>query len=232
MGKTEAKAALGISPEKRVAGFIGAIKAYKGLDALISAFSKIARDLPESVLLIAGGGEIGPLSGTLSELESGGKAVVMNRYLTWEETHTSILASDLVVLPYKHVYTSGVLHMAQAYGVPVVATSVGGLTEVIRHGETGLLVPPDDPDALAKALARALADREGLQILSGNCLNEAQNAYSWERVAESTYGLYAEMLLPPPAKPFFETARPVRNGADRIGAAPRSAQRRTDRNPA
>ena len=67
-------------------------------------------------------------------------------------------AADVVVLPYTKTYQSGVLLAAYAAGRPVVVTDTGGLSEVVEHGKTGLVVPPRDPESLADAISRLLED--------------------------------------------------------------------------
>ena len=190
----EARTALGIPAGKTVASFVGSIRPYKGLDALIAAFAAIRRDLPDALLLVAGQGDVGPRADILSEMASEGSALTINRYLSLREIDAVLGVSDLLVLPYKHVYTSGILHLAQTYGVPVLARDVGGLAESIKHGETGLLVRADDPDALKRELRKALQDAGELARMSRNCLSEAEGARSWKRVAESTRELYADAL--------------------------------------
>ena len=159
-----------------------------------AAFAAIRRDLPDALLLVAGQGDVGPRADILSEMASEGSALTINRYLSLREIDAVLGVSDLLVLPYKHVYTSGILHLAQTYGVPVLARDVGGLAESIKHGETGLLVRADDPDALKRELRKALQDAGELARMSRNCLSEAEGARSWKRVAESTRELYADAL--------------------------------------
>ena len=81
-------------------------------------------------------------------------ALPFGSYVPNEEVGTYFAAADVVVLPYAEASQSGVVTVASEFGLPVVATRVGGLPDVIVDGETGLLVPPGDPAAIAGALAR------------------------------------------------------------------------------
>ena len=72
-----------------------------------------------------------------------------DHYIPNEEVPALFRSADLVVLPYREATQSGVVPVAYQFEVPVVATDVGGLAEVVRPGETGYLVPPEDPEALA-----------------------------------------------------------------------------------
>jgi glycosyltransferase involved in cell wall biosynthesis len=80
-----------------------------------------------------------------------------------------------------------------AYGVPVIASQVGGLPEMIEHGVSGWLVPPDDPGALAEALAAAAADRERLRS-AGLAARERARLFTLERTVELTEALYLRLL--------------------------------------
>jgi glycosyltransferase involved in cell wall biosynthesis len=79
---------------------------------------------------------------------------------------------------------------AQAAGVPVVATPVGGIRETVVDGETGLLVPPRDPAALAAAIRRLLDDRDLARRLAEEARRRVRERYSEQRMVELTLGLY------------------------------------------
>ena len=102
-------------------------------------------------------------------------------------------AADVLVMPYRHISQSGVLYLALSLGVAVVATSVGALPEVLRDGESALLVPPESPADLARALARALAD-DGLRsrLVAGG--REVAEHHSWPAIAECTEQAFAGLI--------------------------------------
>ena len=93
----------------------------------------------------------------------------------------------MVVLPYRSATQSGVTHVAYALGVPVITTDVGGLAETVRPGETGLVVPPADPAALAEAIVRYFAEGLGPRLRDG--VRALQAAHSWDALADSTVAL-------------------------------------------
>jgi D-inositol-3-phosphate glycosyltransferase len=95
------------------------------------------------------------------------------------------------VLPYRAGTQSGVTHVAYALGSPVVATRVGGITETVREGETGLTCPPEDPDALARVLVRFFA--EGLRERMAAPIAALKQQHSWEALARSTVDLIGEL---------------------------------------
>lgn len=137
--------------------FFGRILAYKGLDGLLEAFRQL--DPARFHLLIAGEGEVPPIDASNIEVD--------NRFVTDDRLAACFQRAHVVALPYRAASQSGVAYMAFAFGKPVVATQVGALPDIVRDGETGLLVPPGDAAALAAALAR-LADPELRARLEAN----------------------------------------------------------------
>jgi glycosyltransferase involved in cell wall biosynthesis len=89
-------------------------------------------------------------------------------------------AADAVVLPYTSATQSGIAQIAFHFDLPVIATDVGGLAEVVRDGETGLLAQPRDPDALAGRIIAFFtsADREHMQ----RTVRAEKARYSWENL--------------------------------------------------
>ena len=79
-----------------------------------------------------------------------------------------------------------------AHGRPVVATDVGGLRDLVVHGETGLVVPPRDPTALRQALETLLADRELRQRLGASARERARLKFSWGTVTDATLAAYTD----------------------------------------
>jgi glycosyltransferase involved in cell wall biosynthesis len=160
-----ARRALGLPEDARVVTYVGRLVVDKGLRELIDAFAEVARQRgtqnAAAHLVLVGEG---PLKEELAQralrheaLAPGGSGLVL---LVGEhrldDVATFVAASDLVVLPSWAEGTPNVLLEALAAGRPVVATNVGGVPDIIRHGETGLLVGPHNPGALARAIAHAL----------------------------------------------------------------------------
>jgi starch synthase len=81
-----------------------------------------------------------------------------------------------------------------ASGLPVVTTRVGGMPEVVEHGVTGLLVPPDEPDALAGAIMELLADPGRARQLGAAGRRRAEERFSWDGVTARLRGLYSGLL--------------------------------------
>jgi glycosyltransferase involved in cell wall biosynthesis len=148
----------GIPPEAPVLGVLARLSPQKGLTYLLSALTAIMARHPDVYALVVGEGHLRP------ELEAQAKALgVEGRFLMvgYRQNVVDYLrASDVFVLPSLFEGMPLSILEAMGAGLPVIATAVDGTPEVVVDGETGLLVPPADPDALAGAVNRLLGDRE------------------------------------------------------------------------
>jgi len=115
------------------------------------------------------------------------------RHIADEEVPAIFGACDLVVLPYRQVAMSGVLHLAYTMGRPVLASAVGALPEMVVPGVTGLLVPAGDSKALAAALGVLCRERSELQRMGESARQESLK-YSWDTIAETLGALYDALL--------------------------------------
>jgi glycosyltransferase involved in cell wall biosynthesis len=176
-----ARAALGITSE-RVLLFFGLVRAYKGVTTLLHAFAALAAADPGVTLVVAGEcyePEAGYRS-LVSELGLEARVRFENRFIPNEEVATYFAAADVVVLPYLAASQSGVIPIAYAMDRPVVATRVGGLPEVVFEDETGYLVPPGDPAALAAAVTRVFARGGRAAFAPG--IARHRDLFSWSRM--------------------------------------------------
>ncbi len=134
--------------------FCGLVRPYKGLDILLEALALAVRERPLH-LLVAGefwqGGE-GQYRQQIDRLGLRDDVTIWNEYLPDEQLAACIDRCDVVVLPYRSATQSAVIPLAFGRGKPVITTNVGGLGEVVAHGRTGLVVPPEDSPGLAKAI--------------------------------------------------------------------------------
>ena len=172
--------------EGEVALFFGYVRHYKGLDTLLAAWKHVRASRPSATLVVAG--EFYEKPGPYEALaREAGNVRLVNRYVPDEEVEALFRAADVTVLPYRSATQSGVTHVAYALGIPVIATRVGGITETVHEGETGLTCPPEDPGALAETIVRffsgGLAERMRAPIAA------LRAAHSWEALAGSTVEL-------------------------------------------
>ena len=175
--------------EGDVALFFGYVRRYKGLDILLEAWRRV-RALRPATLVVAGEFYEDPApSRRLAEAAGGVR--LLERYLPDEEVEAVFRAADVAVLPYRSATQSGVTHVAYALDTPVITTRVGGLAETVREGETGLVVPPEDPESLARAIVRFFA--EGLSKKFSTGIESLKREHSWEALAVRTVELVDEL---------------------------------------
>ncbi len=175
--------------------FVGRLRAYKGLPYLLEALTRI-----DANLVIAGDGpEAGSLRARCRELRLTDR-VHFAGHLPEDQLPAAYQAADVFVLP-SHLPSEAfglVLVEAMASGLPVICTELGtGTSEVIRHDETGLVVPPADPSALALALERLLADPALRQRLGAAGRQRAQAEFSAPVYVERTQRAYEDVLAHP-----------------------------------
>jgi glycogen synthase len=155
---------------------------YAGRLAPEKGIQELAEAAPDLPLVVAG-------DGPLRALMPDSRGFVPRREL--ERLYAGAAA---VVCPSRREGFGVVCAEAMAYGKPVVATAVGGLTDLVRHEETGLLVPPRDPAALRAALERLLADRVLRARLGAAARDHVSSLCSWEAVTDATIDAYRRAL--------------------------------------
>jgi glycosyltransferase involved in cell wall biosynthesis len=186
LGRVEARARLGVEPDVPLLLFFGFVRRYKGLNYLLEALGQLKQP-PH--LLIAGEfwEEEALYCNLIRQLGLERYIIIHNRYIPNEEIEPYFVAADALILPYLSGNQSAVGMMALNYGVPIIATSIGGLAETVTHDEIGLIVPPADSNALAAAIERFY--RENLNELFRVAMPAAQTHFSWDaliRIIEET----------------------------------------------
>jgi glycosyltransferase involved in cell wall biosynthesis len=196
-----ARQKLGIGVSERVILFFGNIAPYKGLEYLVTAFWKLVTKESGFRLVIAGRPKDcdaywAPLHSSLQEGIRKGEIVLKLEYVPDEETEIYFKASDVLVLPYTHIYQSGVLFLGHSFGLPVLASDVGSLKDDIVPGETGLIFRPGDADDLLRCLKEYFGsglyrdlDRKRIEIREA-----VTKQHSWELVGQMTLAVYGQIL--------------------------------------
>lgn len=168
--------------------FFGRIYAYKGLEYLLRAAPLVAERVPAARFVIAGDGD--DFAALRPLITEPWRFDLRLGWATEAERAALFARAAVVVLPYTEATQSGVTPVAYANAKPVVASDVGALGECVRHGETGLLVPPRDVAALADAIATLLenpAERRRMGA-NGRALLDAE--WSPGVVAQKTLRVY------------------------------------------
>lgn len=172
--REEARKTLGV--DGNLALFFGHVRPFKGLDIALSAW----RELKSDVTLLVAGEAWWNAEDEYRKLAP--KNVRFDfRFIPDAEIATWFAAADVVLAPYRIEAQSGVALTAFHFARPVIATRVGGLPEIIEEGRNGMLIPPEDPSALARAVDAFFArdDREQLERHAA----AAARKYSWEEYA-------------------------------------------------
>lgn len=165
-------------PEPGQVLLFGRMKKYKGLDILIDATPIVAEKIPGLKIIIAGRGE--ELNRLEAQLRYNPLFEIRNKYIPAREVAELFSSSSLVVIPYIEASQSGPLHLAYTWGRPVVASKVGAIPESLRHGMEGLLVPPNDPRALADAMIKVLGNPDLAHNLGRSARIKAEKKLNWE----------------------------------------------------
>ena len=168
--------------EKKTIIFFGRISPYKGIEYLIEAMNLIHDNKPDIQLVVAGGGD---LYFDKALYEGKQYIKIVNKFLSMGELYGYLLSSDLAVCPYVDATQSGVIMTAYAACLPVVATKVGGLPEMVEDGITGLLVNPKDVKDLANAILKIVSYDDILNQYKKNVQQAVlHGAFSWDKIAD------------------------------------------------
>jgi len=167
----------------------------KDVATLIEAMALVVRQFPTAVCVVAGEGR---LRNELQERISGLGLERSVRLLGFRTDVMSIVnASDLFVLPSVAEPFGLVLVEAMSLGKPVVAIAAGGPLEIVEHGRTGLLVPPQNPQEMAAAIGQLLTSPETRDEMGSRGESKYRGEFTVERMTEQTIGVYRRVLAEP-----------------------------------
>jgi len=188
--KSDARLKLNINPNKKVILFFGFIRDYKGLDLLIKAM----KNTPEDYYLVIAGetyGNFDEYEKLITELGIASKIQLNVRYINDTEVPYFFSAADVCVLPYKSATQSGITSIAYHFNLPVIATDTGGLKEIVKHGETGLIV--DKPDAqLINSSIKDFFNKDLAGQYEDN-IKRYKADISWDHLAQKIISFYSEL---------------------------------------
>lgn len=164
----------------------------KGHDTLIDAAPLVLARVPDATVRLVGDGPERPRLEQRVRDRGVAHAVMFEGHV--EDVADCLAHTDVFTLPSdSEAFPNAVLE-AMAAGVPVVASAVGGVLEVVDHGRTGLLVPPGNPSALADALCQVLTDRASAAAMAGRARDLAHSHFSFGRMVDTLEQLYIEEL--------------------------------------
>src|ERR1035437_2627843 len=190
--RAAAKTAFGIRAGSPVIGSVGSLSEQKGHSHLIRALPLIRSRMPDACLLLVGSGPDDAALAKLAQDSGCGDAV---RFIGERENVSECIhAMDVFAFPSIAEGFGLALAEAMACGVPVVASAVGGVPEVVTDGVSGLLVPPEDHVALAAATLRLLSDHELAHKLSAEALGMVSENFAMEKMTRQVSDLYLRLL--------------------------------------
>lgn len=201
IAKSEAREFFDLSDVQNVILFFGAIKEYKGLDILSKSFPIASLKINNLALIIAG--EAGDAEtrqivlkckDILSKLPNEVKVVVHEKYIPDAEVAKYFIASDVVVLPYRGISHSGVLHIAYSFGRPVIVTDVGDFKESVEEGKSGFVLSSNSPENLSEKIVQAFSDKLKLEKMGKYARNLSETKYSWKNSAVLMKPIYEKMI--------------------------------------
>lgn len=200
----DARRRLGIQNDKKVVLFFGNITPYKGLEYLVAAFQKIGARTDDYRLIIAGRLKDcehywSILRKSIEEDAASGRILLKAEFIPDAETEVYFKAADVLVLPYRHIYQSGVLFLGYSFGLPVLAADVGSLKDEIVEGKTGFVFKPEDPADLARAIEDYFASELFAKLDSQrqDIRDYATQQHSWDVVGQTTMAAYTSLLRVP-----------------------------------
>jgi len=184
---------LNIGKEDYLLGIVSVLRSWKGHVYLLEAFRALREKIPHLKLVIVGSG---PQERNIRKyIEGNGLAgkVIMTGHR--EDVPQILKNLDLFILPsYSNEATSQVIPQAMAMGIPVIATSAGGIWEVVKDGETGKLVPPRNAPALSEAIFWAYQNREETRKMARKARELVLKDFTLARMIEKTGNVYRELL--------------------------------------
>ncbi len=177
------------TPRPRI-GYVGRLAPQKSPGTLVRAFGRMCG---QASLLVVGDGPDRPLVERLAAASPAAGRITLAGFVEHARVPAVLASLDVLVLPSAYEEMGSVLTEAMAAGLPVVASDVGGIPEVVRHGVTGLLVPPGDVDALAAALDRLVAEPALRARLAAGARARSAD-YGWPALAARVAGVYDRVL--------------------------------------
>jgi glycosyltransferase involved in cell wall biosynthesis len=191
-GGPEVRAALGIAPGRHVVGTVGLLREQKGHTYLLQAAERLELRRGDVDWVIVGDGELRPQ--LEAEIRARGLSKRVHLLGTRDDVPQLLAAFDVFAL--SSIFEGFCYAVAEALAaeIPVVATDVGGVAQSVVHGETGLLVEPRDPDALADSIERLLDDRAEAARLARAGRERMERLYALPNMVERTEAFYLRAL--------------------------------------
>jgi glycosyltransferase involved in cell wall biosynthesis len=182
----------------------GKVKAYKGTDILLTALSVLrSEDREKCRVSIVGRPYIDtqPLANLVASHDLDELVDLRFDFISDVEMATLFDSTDFLVFPYREIDTSGVLMVAAAHGIPVIASDIGCFAEILHHEEEAILVPPGDPEKLAEAMTALISAPEKQALMAVKMKALRERIPSWSAIAKATTIVYEHAQMEAASQP-------------------------------
>jgi glycosyltransferase involved in cell wall biosynthesis len=173
---------------------VGRLVPQKGIEYFIRAIPKIAQRFPEAKYIIVGEGWSRDILEAEARATGYAHKIRFTGFASDEDVINLMSSADVLVVPSIYEPFGIVALEGMATGVPVVASQVDGLAEIIDHERTGIFVFPRSPESIAWGIERVLSDYDHAKWMVENAKEKLHNAYSWEAVAMKTVEVYKKVV--------------------------------------
>jgi glycosyltransferase involved in cell wall biosynthesis len=197
----QAKKSLGLDEDLRILLFFGNLAPYKGLEYLVEALAQASKGDAKLRLIIAGPTNQctdywAQIQEAIKRHNLREKVIEHIGFVPDERVELYFKAADVCVLPYTHIFQSGVIFLGYSFGLPVIATDVGSLREEIIEGKTGFICQPRDPVDLAKSIATYFSSElsRDLENRRPSIKAWAEEGHAWSKVGAITSKAYAALM--------------------------------------
>ena len=183
----------GVNPHEKLVLCVGRLVPQKGIEHLIRAVPMIVRRFPEAKCIIVGEGWLRAHLEYVARSTGYQWKVKFTGFIPDSDLVALLKSADVLVVPSIYEPFGIVALEGMATGVPVVASQVGGLSEVIEHNRTGIFVYPKSPESIAWGIDKILSDPDHARWMTENAKDKLHKAYSWEAVAMKTVEVYRKL---------------------------------------
>jgi len=190
--KIVAKKKFGLQ-NKKVIMFFGMIKEEKGLDILIKSFHEVHKNNKDVVLFIAGKNyktDNKNYTKIIDQLDLKNSCVIHNKYIPENELCDYYGCADVIVLPYKLIFQSGVLMMSSSFNVPIIVSDLEPFLDIIENQISGLVFKVNDVKSLAEKLIFSVNNSEKMNSYAKNNFEKIKNQYDWAKIGKLNKDVY------------------------------------------
>ena len=194
--KEKSKEQLGIPNNRRILLFFGMIKKVKGLEVLLSALKGVIKQNPDVLLVIAGKpwkNDFSVYQKIIDENNLSEYILLHTKFIPQEDVEHYYCASDLVILPYKKIYQSGVLMMTLSYERPALVSDLPPLKEIISDNENGFLFKTENVSDLTNKLNSILGNEELMEQVRTKGKELINTKYNWGEIGRQTQHVYQSL---------------------------------------